>query len=141
MLLFVWKLRLIYNYIFMMLRNFTIGRYLCLHKHRCRNLGAYLNTYSCESFFLSKGNSAIRLNYWSDNSEKFKEFRKNEDFDLIPCEGFFGNTYSSHVLLKIQRYLLLEMFMRKLQWNGRRKVFGGVLGTHSSIYDEAFLRK
>ena len=33
-----------------MLRNLTIVRYLCFHNRR-RNLNAYLNIYSLESFF------------------------------------------------------------------------------------------
>ena len=59
------------KYLFWMLRNLTIGRYLCFHKHRRRNLKAYLNIYSRESIFLLKGNLAIQFNHWNDDSEKF----------------------------------------------------------------------
>ena len=68
-----------------MLRNLTIGRYLCFHKHRCINLNAYLNI---NSPFLLKWNSAIGFSYRNDDSEKFKGFRKNGGFDYIPYEGF-----------------------------------------------------
>ena len=71
-----------------MLRNLTIERYLCFHKHQRKNLSAYLNIYSRESFFLLREDLAIRFNYWNDDSEKFKGFRKNGSFDYIPCEGF-----------------------------------------------------
>ena len=64
-----------------MLRNLTIRRYLCFHKHRRTNLNAYLNIYSRQS-------SAIRFGYWNGDSEKFKDFRKNGGFDYIPYEGF-----------------------------------------------------
>ena len=36
-------------------------RYLSIH--RCRSLNANPNIYSCESIFLSKGNTKIWLNY------------------------------------------------------------------------------
>ena len=64
-----------------MLRNLPIGRYLNFHKYRRRNFNAYLHIDSRESIFLLKGNSAIQFDYWSDNSEKFKGFRKNGGFD------------------------------------------------------------
>ena len=63
-----------------MLRNLTIGRYLCFHKHWRRNLNTYLNIYSRESIFLLKGKN--------NDSEKIKGLRKNGGFDYIPCEGF-----------------------------------------------------
>ena len=64
-------------------RNFS-GWYLCFHKHRSRNLNAYLNIYPRESIFLLKGNSAIQFNYCNYDSEKFKWFRENGRFDNIP---------------------------------------------------------
>ena len=45
-----------------MLLNLTIGRYLCFQKYRRKGLDGNLNIYSGESFFLSKGNSAIWCN-------------------------------------------------------------------------------
>ena len=66
--------------IFWMLRNLTIGRYLCFQKHRPRNLNTYLNIYSRESIFLLKGKN--------DDSEKIRGLRKNGGCDYIQCEGF-----------------------------------------------------
>ena len=39
-----------------MLYNLIIGRYLCFHKHRRKNIKVYLNIYSRENiFFFCKG--------------------------------------------------------------------------------------
>ena len=37
---------------FVGLHNSTKGLHLCCHKHQCRNLSTYLNTYHHESTFL-----------------------------------------------------------------------------------------
>ena len=37
---------------FVGLRNLTKGLHLCCHKHQCRNLNTYVNTYYHESIFL-----------------------------------------------------------------------------------------
>ena len=70
-----------------MLRNLAIGRYL-FSQNRRTNLNVYSNIYSRESFFLLKGNSAIRFSNRNNDSEKFKGFRRNGGFDYIPYEGF-----------------------------------------------------
>ena len=83
----VFDMSKLYEKFFRMLRNVTKDwRYLCFLKHRRTNIGAYLNIYSRGSFTLLKGNSAIGFNYWNDNSEKFKGFKKSGGFDYIPYE-------------------------------------------------------
>ena len=78
-----------------MLRNLTIRRYLCFHKHRRRYLNANLNIYSRESIFLLKGNWAIQFNYRNDDPENFKGFRKNADFSYMAhIKVFLGKKFS-----------------------------------------------
>ena len=103
-----------------MLRNLTIGKYLCFHKHRRTNITAYLNIYSRETFFLLKENSVIRFSYWNDDWEKFKEFRKNGGFDTA------RNKKGTSARIVYEKTVI--------EW----KVFRGVFRTHSNIYDEAF---
>ena len=62
--------------VFWMPRNLTIRWYLCFQEHRRRDLNADQSIYSCESILLLKGNSAIQFDYWNDDSEKFKGFKK-----------------------------------------------------------------
>ena len=78
-----------------MLRNLTIGRYLCFQKPQRRNLNTYLNIYSRESIFLLKGKN--------DDSEKFKGLSKTGGFDYIHVKVFLGNKYDIYILLKMQR--------------------------------------
>ena len=123
-----------------MLRGLTIGRYLCFHKYRCRNLNTYLNIYSHESIFLLKGNPAIRFNHWNDDSEKFKGFRKNEVLIISHLKVFLGNKYNSYIhttcnaTVTSNRNVCEETAMKRK----KRIVFRGAFRTHSNIYDEFF---
>ena len=47
--------------------------YLRSHKGRRRNLNVYPNTYSCESSFLFRGNSAIRFNHKNPNKQSKRD--------------------------------------------------------------------
>ena len=126
-----------------MLRNLTKAwRYLCFQRHRRKNLNAYLSKYPRESFFLLKGNSAIRFSYWNDDSEKFKGFRKNGGFDYIPShmKVFLGNEYNSYIHTARNAKVTSTRIVYK-KTVIKRKVFRGVFRTHLNIYDEAFLRK
>ena len=121
-----------------MLRNLTIERYLCFHKHRRTNHNAYLNIYSRKSFFLLKGNSAIWFSYRNDISEK--DLERNEVSITSLMKVFLGNECNCYIhtarnaKLTSTRIVFEKTIMK-------RKVFRGVFRTHSNIYDEAFKRK
>ena len=99
-----------------------------------------ISKYSRESFFLLKGNSAIRFSYWNDDSEKFKGFRKYGGFDYIPShiKVFLENEYDSciHTARNAKVTSTRIVYEKTLM---ERKVFRGVFRTHSKIYNEAFL--
>ena len=121
------------------LYNLTIGRYLYFHKHRCRNLIAYLNIYSRESIFLLKGNSAIQFNYWNDDSEKFKGFRQNKVLITSHLKVFLGNKCNSYIrAAQNAKVTSTRNVYEKTVIKRKKKGFQRQFRTHSNIYDEAF---
>ena len=76
----------------------TTGRYLCFHKHRCRNLNAYLNIYSRESIFLLKGTQESSSMIEIMIQRKFKGFRKNGGFAITShVKVFLGNKHNVYI--------------------------------------------
>ena len=102
-----------------MLRNLTKWWQLCCHKKWHRNLNAHLINYSLVSIFLLKGNSTTLFNNRNDDLENFKGLRNSRSFSYIPSDVFLGNKNDIYLLLQIQSYLQLKVFMK----NGRKKVF------------------
>ena len=75
-----------------MLRNLTIGRYLCFHKNRRRNLNVYFR----ESFFLLKGNSATSLIIEIMIEKNLKGLERMEVLITSHEKFFLGNKNHSY---------------------------------------------
>ena len=128
--------------IFRMLRNLTKAWLVPMLSETSAYKSQCISKYSREIFFLLKRYSAIRFSYWNDDSEKFKGFRKNGGFDYIPShmKVFLGNEYNSYIhTARNAKVTSTRIVYEKTLM--KRKVFRGVFRTHSSIYDEAFLRR
>ena len=61
-------------------------------------------------------------------------------FDYISCEGFLGNKYNSFIQTALNAKVTStrNVYEKTVM---KRKVFRGVLRTHSNIYDKGFLKK
>ena len=58
-------------------------------------------------------------------------------------KALLGKKYNSyiHAARNAKVTSTRDVYIRKLYWNGKTKVFRGVFRTHSNIYDKDFLRK
>ena len=98
-----------------MLRNLTRARYLCFRKLWRINLNTYLNVYSSESFFLLKGNSAIRFSYWNDNS-KDKNFKGQKQPPEVSVRKGLLRNFTKFTGKHLYQSLFCSLLIRPKVW-------------------------
>ena len=124
---------------FWMIHNLTIGWYLCFHKHWHTNLNAYLNIYSCESFFW-RGIEQSALVIEMMIQKNLKALERMEVLIASHMKVFHGSKCNSYTCTAQNAKVTSTRIVYEksvMKW----KVFRGVFRAHSNIYNEVFLRK
>ena len=122
-----------------MLRNLTIRRQLCFHKHRRANRNAYLNIYSQESLFLLEGNSTVQ--FIEMVIQKIFMGLERMEVLITSLKVFLGNKYNSYIhTARNAKLTSTRIFHEKtvMKW----KVFRGVLNQNPLEHlPSSFFRK